>query len=98
MLNPFMPIGISHHYHLDESISNLRVFGSNLHFYINFISALCKHTEQNLIRRRILRRLIWFCSVCPCPINRMIGLYGLSRKKLLKILFDNSLSFAVVEI
>ena len=30
-----------------------------------------------LIRRRVLRRLIWVCTVCLCPIKRALGLYGL---------------------
>ena len=27
---------------------------------------VCKQTVENLIRRRVLRRLIWFCTVCRC--------------------------------
>ena len=32
---------------------------------------------QNLIRRRIERGLIWFCSVSRFPIKRTLGLDGL---------------------
>ena len=32
---------------------------------------------ENLIRRRVLWRLIWFCTVCRCPTKRTLGLYGL---------------------
>ena len=32
---------------------------------------------KTLIRRRVLRHLIWFCTVCLCPKNGMLGLYGL---------------------
>ena len=32
----------------------------------------------NLIRRRVLRRLIWFCTVCLCPTKRTLGLYWLT--------------------
>ena len=30
-----------------------------------------------MIRRRILWRLIWVCTVCLCPTKRTLGLYGL---------------------
>ena len=33
------------------------------HFYSNFKRNFCKQTVENLIRRRILPRLIWFCIV-----------------------------------
>ena len=32
---------------------------------------------ENLIRPRILHRLIWFCTVCRCPTKRTPCLYGL---------------------
>ena len=32
---------------------------------------------QNLIRCPTLRRLIWFCTVCPCPIRTTLSLNGL---------------------
>ena len=31
-----------------------------------------------LIRHRILRCLIWVCTVCLCHLKRMLGLYGLN--------------------
>ena len=31
----------------------------------------------NLIRRCVVRHLIRVCTVCPCPKNGMLGLYGL---------------------
>ena len=34
-------------------------------------------TVENLIRRRVGRRLIWFCTVCRCPTKKTFGLYGL---------------------
>ena len=37
------------------------------HFYSNFKRNFCKPTVENLIGRRFLRHLIWFCTVCPCP-------------------------------
>ena len=32
-------------------------------------------TVENLIRRRVSRRLIWFCTAYRCPIKRILGLY-----------------------
>ena len=32
---------------------------------------------KTLIRRRELRRLTWVCTVCLCPKNGTLGLYGL---------------------
>ena len=48
------------------------------HFYSNFKRNFCKQTVENLIRCRVLRRLIWFCTVCRCPTKRTLGLYGLT--------------------
>ena len=48
------------------------------HLYSNFRRNFCKQTEENLIRHRILRRLIWFCTVCWCPTKRMLGWFGLT--------------------
>ena len=40
--------------------------------------SVSKHSVENLIRGRVLRRLIWLCTVCLCPKNNdAIGLYGL---------------------
>ena len=75
LINPFMPNGISHGYQLDESISNFSIVG--LFFFI-FIPILkrnfCKQTVGNLIRRRVLWCLIWFCIVCRCPTKRTYAL------------------------
>ena len=38
----------------------------------------CKLTVETLIRRRVLRRPVWVCTVCLCPTKRTLGLYGLS--------------------
>ena len=48
------------------------------YFYSYFKRTFCKQTVANLIRRRVLRRLIWFCNVYRCPIKRTLGLYGLN--------------------
>ena len=37
-------------------------------------------TVQILIRRRVLRRLIWVYIVCQCPFYGMLGLNGLNSK------------------
>ena len=54
----------------------LVLLGGIFQFYSNFKRNFCKQTVENLIRRRILRRLIWFCTVCLCPTKRTLGLYG----------------------
>ena len=33
--------------------------------------------RQNNQIRRVLRRLIWFCTFCRCPTKRTLDLYGL---------------------
>ena len=33
---------------------------------------------ETLVRRRVVRRLIWVCAVCLCPTKRTLGLYGLN--------------------
>ena len=39
-------------------------------FYQNSNRTFCKQIVETLIRRRILRRLIWVCTVCRCPIKK----------------------------
>ena len=68
--NPFMLNVFSHPYQLDESISNFSVIGWYFSVLLKFIRNFCKQTVENLIRRRVLRRLIWFCTVCRCPTKR----------------------------
>ena len=53
------------------------LLGGIFHFYSNFQRDFCKQTVENLIRCRILRCLIRFCTVCLCPTKRMLGLYRL---------------------
>ena len=85
IFNPFKPNGISHSYHLDQSISVLIVAGGIIIFlYSSFNKTICKqiHVVETLIRRRVLRRLFWVYAVCPihvCPIKRIQGLYGLNK-------------------
>ena len=50
----------------------LWLLGGIFHFYLNFQRNFCKQTVENLIRRRILRRLIWFCTVCRCSTKKLI--------------------------
>ena len=77
-INPHLPNGLFHPYQLDESISNFRVSGLLFHLCLIFNRNSCKQTVKTLIRRRVLRRLIWVCTVCLCPKNGALGLYGLS--------------------
>ena len=55
----------------------LGLLGGIFHFYSNFKRNFCKQTGENLIRRRVLWRLVWFCTVCRFPTKRTLGLYGL---------------------
>ena len=55
----------------------LGVSGGIFHFYSNFNRIFCKQKLETLIRQYFLRRLIWVCTVCPCPTKRTLGLYGL---------------------
>ena len=75
--NPFKPNGISHGYKFDQSISVLRL----VEWYFTFLFKFQLNTKQTvepLIRRRVMRRLIWSCTVCICPTKRTLGLYGLN--------------------
>ena len=60
LFNPFMQNVFSHSYQLEESISNFRV----VWWYFSLLFKFQKKTVENLIRRHILWRLIWFCTVC----------------------------------
>ena len=46
-------------------------------FIIFFYRNSYKQTVKTLIRYHILRHLIWVCTVCLCPKNGALGLYGL---------------------
>ena len=37
-----------------------------------------EQTVKTLIRCLFLWHLIWVCTICQCPTNRILGLYGLS--------------------
>ena len=74
--------GNSHRYQLEQSISVLRDVGCFfLHFSSNFNRTFYKQIVETLVRRRVLWRLIWICTVCLCPTKRTLGLYGLSHKR-----------------
>ena len=55
----------------------LGVSGVLFHFYSISNRYSCLQTVKTLIKRRILRRLIWICTICLCSKNGMLGLYGL---------------------
>ena len=51
----------------------LGVLGSIFFFiFIQILIHFFKQTVLNLIRRRVLRRLIWFCTVCRCPTKKTL--------------------------
>ena len=47
-------------------------------FCPDFDRTFFKKSVENLIRRCVLRRLSWVCTVCLCPTKRTPGLYVLS--------------------
>ena len=53
------------------------LLGGSFHFYSHFNRIFCMQTVKTLIRRHVLWRLIWVCTVCLCPTKRTLGLYGL---------------------
>ena len=55
------------------------MFGGIFHFYSNFKRKSCKQTVETPIRRRVLGRLIWVCTIClhVCPTKRTLGIFGL---------------------
>ena len=55
----------------------LGVSGVLFQFYSILNRNSCKQTVKTLIRPRVLRRLIWVCTVCLGPKNGTAGLYGL---------------------
>ena len=63
-LNPFMPNVFLSPFPI------LGLLGDILHFYSNFKRNFCLQTVENLIRRHVLRHLIWFCTVYRCPTKK----------------------------
>ena len=59
----------------DETISNFRGVGG--YFFPNINRTFCNQTVKILISCRMMWPLILVCTVCQCPIKRMLGLYGL---------------------
>ena len=68
----------SHPYQLDESVSNPRVVGGCFVLFKFKKKNFWKQTVENPIRRRVLRRLIWFWTDCRCPTKWTLGLYELT--------------------
>ena len=73
VINPNMPSELVHPYQLDEFISSLRgvwcTFFRFIFFFFFFCSKnSCQQTVETQIRRRVLRRLIWVCTVCLGPM------------------------------
>ena len=47
------------------------------YLFPNFDSTFCKQTDETMIRRRPLCRLILVCTVCKCPNKRIQCVYRL---------------------
>ena len=81
-LNPHLPGGSVILMNRTIPFPILGVSGVHFHFYSILNRYSCKQTMKTLIGCRIPRRLIWVCTVCLCPKNGMLGLYGLTCKSL----------------
>ena len=51
------------------------LLGGNFHLCSNFKRNFCLQTVENLIRRPVLWRLIWFFTVCLCSTKRTLGAF-----------------------
>ena len=69
ILNPFMSNGFSHNYQLDESISNLKVVGEYVSNPFKFLKYILQGNSGDPDQ-----------TVCQCPTNRTLDLYGLIKK------------------
>ena len=56
------------------------------------------NTEKTLIRRRILRRLIWVYTVCPCPYDGALSINGLKSKEIPFIYNQNEIRLFIFEL
>ena len=63
----------------------LGLLGGIFQFYSNSDSTFSEQTVETLIRRRVLRRLIWVSAICLCPTKRTLGLYGLNMRPCLRV-------------
>ena len=66
-LNSFMAHGISQVVNMTSPFPILGLLSRIFLSFSKFKGNFCKQTVGNLIRRRILRRLIRFCPVCQSP-------------------------------
>ena len=80
MMSPLKPNGLSNPYPSGRVYVKFRAVGWYFSFYSNFNRTFCLQKVNTLIRRRVLRRLIWVCTVCLCSIKWTPGLYGLTFK------------------
>ena len=79
LLNPFMPNVFPILINWTSPFPDLGLLGGIFHFYSNFKRTFCKQMVEKLIRRRDLRRLIWFSTVCRCPTKSTLCLDGLMK-------------------
>ena len=75
--NPFKQNGIYLSYQLEQSIFVLGMLGGIYHSYSNFDIAYCKQTVKTLIRRRVLRRLIWTAMFTYVPQKGRKAFYNI---------------------
>ena len=99
-----IPIRLTHICLVDPSIlinwmspfPILGLSGVCFHFDSTFDRNFFKRPVKILIRRRVLRCLIRVCTVCLCPKNRKLGLYGLNMTPLEQYWVRSATTYQVV--
>ena len=75
VLNPFMPSGLFYFGQVHFLYKGCLVSFYYCHVLRKYLNLM--PTVQTLIRRSVLRRLIWVYNVCQCPFYATLGLYCL---------------------
>ena len=72
-INPYLPNGLVHPYHLDESISNFRGVWWNFSFLFHFWLKLMYAKSADPGQTPRFAALIWEYTVCLGPKKGMLG-------------------------
>ena len=68
----------------------------NFSLYSKSNRALSKQTVRNLIRRRDLRRHVWFCAVCLHSIKYAKKVHSIEKKRAHDTTFDKPKMFSLL--
>ena len=72
------------------------LLGGNFQFYSKFERKSYKQTVETLIRRSVLLRMIWVCTICTCPTKRTLGLYGLNIYSCMYMQYNFSIKLSII--